>query len=83
MTYGPQDWDLLAGIGRPGSDPRVWRHKACGECLEFPDDTHRCQEVPQVPTPQLFCSWPAGVTGGGSLIPCRKEWGHEGRCEPL
>jgi hypothetical protein len=44
MGYGPQDWDLLAGIYRPGADPRVWRHKACGERLEFPDDKHRCRE---------------------------------------
>lgn len=51
MGYGPQDWDLLAGIGRPGSDPRVWRHKACGERLEFPDDKHRCPG-PTPPRPQ-------------------------------
>jgi hypothetical protein len=43
-TYGPQDWELLAGIGRPDADFRVWRHRACGECLEFPDDDHRCRD---------------------------------------
>lgn len=49
MGYGPQDWEVLAGIGRPGADPRVWRHKACGERLEFPDDNHRCVAGQLVP----------------------------------
>lgn len=45
MGYGPQDWDLLPGTWHPGTDPRVWKHKACGERLEFPDDQHRCAEA--------------------------------------
>lgn len=44
MRYGPQDWDLIPVIWQPGADPRVWRHKACGERLEFPDDRHRCPQ---------------------------------------
>jgi hypothetical protein len=42
MRYGPQDWDLIPVHWTPGADPRVWKHKACGERLEFPDDQHRC-----------------------------------------
>lgn len=44
MTYGPQDWELLTGMLR-ADDPRIWRHKACGKRLEYPDDTHQCPIV--------------------------------------
>jgi len=51
MRYGPQDWDLTPGIYTPGADPRVWRHKACGERMEFPDDRHRCRDEADTAAP--------------------------------
>jgi hypothetical protein len=49
MGYGPRDWELIPEIYNPGADPRVWRHKACGERLEFPDDKHVCQGAAESP----------------------------------
>lgn len=55
---------------------RIWC-EPCGREVDLRGEAEAC------PHPTLFCSWPAGVTGGGRLIPCRKRWGHEGHCEPI
>lgn len=73
--YGPQDWDLLPGIWHPGADPRVWKHKACGERLEFPDDEHLCRVVigvdPAKPGEDRTVHDAAGGPAARAGDPCR------------
>lgn len=56
---------------------RIWC-QPCNREVDLRSESAACPHLQL-----LFCAWPAGVTGGGKLIPCRKKWGHDGHCAPI